>query len=221
MAYGQNSQTPNYSNSFGQTPSERWRYSVINDMLMSIGQPGIDYNDSLMDTMEGQQALRVLTDTMYEAQALGWEFNTYKNVELKLDSSGSFRFDTTMPVPGEGTAVFSVIPQNGKDIMVNQEGWLFDKSKPFDQLTVGEPDGTITMQEIIIEKWQDMPFTMCLYVGALAVNRYQILVIGSSTIAGFTQEDIDKKYVDARRAEPKSGKYNMLTSAFGQSVARG
>ena len=212
MAYGQNLQTPNFANATGQTPSERWRFSTLNDMMLSIGLAGIDYNDSIMDTMEGQHALRILTDVIYEVQSEGWEFNTVASKELTLDANGRFKFDYAAGEP----YVFSLVGQND-DLFVSQDGTL--KSKTTREI-LGGPQDKITVTKMIIESWADMHFALSQYVAALATNKYQGLMVGDADKIRFGQNEIQSMYAKARRDEVRSGKYNILNSNFGQEVNR-
>ena len=107
MGYGQNTTVPDYKNAQGQTPAERWRFSVINDMMLSIDHPGIDYNNNINKTMEGQHALRIFTDVVYEIESEGWEFNTIDELEITLNSEGKYQFGVTEPMPLGALAVFS------------------------------------------------------------------------------------------------------------------
>ncbi len=214
--YGQNIQTPNFSNAIGQTPAERWRFSTLNDMMMSIDLAGIDYNDSITDTMEGQQALRILTDVLYEVESQGWEFNTKNNIELTLDVDGKYTFDYA----GGHPYVFSLVGQD-KNIYVAMDGTIkLNDDSIIDNTVLGDPDTKFTVGNVIIEAWADMHFALTQYVAALAVNRYQMLMIGSSAIVRYTEQDISTKYAAARRDEIRSGKYNILNSNFGTEVNR-
>ena len=214
MAYGQNIQTPNFSNAVGQTPAERWRFSTLNDMMLSIDLAGIDYNDSITDTMEGQQALRVLTDVMYEVESQGWEFNTIDEATITLDAEGKYKFDYV-----NGPFIFSLVGQDG-DLFVGMDGTLKNKSGIVNRDVIGDPGQEINLTNIIVEAWADMHFALSQYVAALAVNRFQTLIIGDTTAARFSMMDIEKMYVNARRDEIRSGNYNILTSAFGTEVNR-
>lgn len=211
MAYGQNIQTPNFANAVGQTPAERWRFSTLNDMMLSIGLAGIDYNDSIMDTMEGQHALRVLTDVMYEVESEGWEFNTITDTEIKLDDNGEFRFDyNTHPY------VFSLVAQND-DLFVSQDGTVKNRKK---ETVIGQPNEEVKIEKMIIESWADMHFSLTQYVAAVAVTRYQALMVADSSRMRYSMADIQSMYAKARRDEIRSGKYNILNSQYGREVNR-
>lgn len=215
MPYGQNVQTPNFSNAVGQTPAERWRFSTLNDMLLAIDLAGIDYNDSITDTMEGQHALRVFTDVMYEVESEGWEFNTIESVDITLDDEGRYAFDYETQ-----SYVFSLVGSDD-DLFVSMDGSIKTRSNGLDDPTVlGDPGNTITLTNVIVERWADMHFALTQYVAALAVNRYQALMIGDTTAAKFAADDVQRMYVNARRDEIRSGKYNILTSNFGTQVNR-
>jgi len=221
MAYGQNTTVPNFSNAVGQTPSARWRFSVLNDMLLAIDHPGIDYNDNINDTMEGQHALRIFTDAVYNTQALGWEFNTLNSLTITLDSEGKYTFGVTEGMPLGCSYVFSVVGQ-ADNLFVNQQGVLRTRNLELsnDGTVLGEPNTEIVLDEVIIELWNEMHFSLTQYVGAVAVDRYQKLMVGDSAKKVYTEQDIMTKYADARRDEIRSGKYNMLTSTAGQEVSR-
>ena len=212
MAYGQNIQAPNFANATGQTPSERWRFSTLNDMMLSIGHAGVDYNDSIMDTMEGQHALRILTDVIYEIQSEGWEFNMQTTKELTLDVDGKFKFDYA----GGDPYVFSLVGQND-NLFVSQDGTL--KSRTNGEI-LGKPGEKITVTDIIIEAWADMHFALSQYVSAMAINKFQGLLVGDGDKIRFGQNEIQQLYAKARRDEIRSGKYNILTSDFGTQVNR-
>ena len=216
MPYGQNITTPNFANAVGETPAERWRFSTLNDMMLSIGLAGIDYNDSIMDTMEGQQALRVFTDTMYQIESEGWEFNTISNYAVLLDASGKYKFDyATTPF------VFSLVGEQG-DYFVSADGTVKtkDRTLSLDGTVLGGPGEEIKFNQVIIEQWADMHFALMQYVSASAINRYQALMVGSAGTASYTQQELTAKYGMARRDEIRSGKYNILNSTFGQGVNR-
>ena len=216
MAYGQNITTPNFANAIGETPAERWRFSTLNDMMLSIGLAGIDYNDSIMDTMEGQQALRVFTDTMYQIESEGWEFNTISNYKITLDLNGKYKFNYD-----NDPFVFSLVGENG-DFFVSADGTIKSKDRELslDGTVLGEPYEELVFNDVIIEQWADMHFALMQYVSASAINRYQALIIGSSGTAAYTQQELTAKYGMARRDEIRSGKYNILNSNFGQEVNR-
>ena len=215
MAYAQNTQSPNLSNALGQTPAERWRYSTLNDMLMSIGLTGIDFNASISDSVEGQQALRIFTDVLYEVESEGWEFNTLSNVTIKTNSAGQYKFNyETSPY------IFSLVSSDG-NLFVSMDGTIKDRdSSDFDTSVIADGCQDIILSKVIIEAWADMHYSLMQYITALAINRFQALMIGDSTMFSFTQKDVSDKYVKARRDEIRSGKYNILNSSFGQEVSR-
>jgi len=221
MAYGQNITVPNFSNAVGQTPAERWRFSTLNDMMLSIGLAGIDYYDSTTDTMEGQHALRILTDVIYGVESEGWEYNTLKNLKIRLDERGGYKFGVTEPMPLGCLAVFSIVGQND-DMFITQDGVIKTRNleNSADGTFLGKPFTEITLDSVIIELWQSMHFALTQYVSALAIMRYEKMMVGSLTATQATQQDLQKKYVDARRDEIRSGKYNILNSSFGQEVNR-
>jgi len=213
MAYGQNIQAPNFANAVGQTPAERWRFSTLNDMMLAIGRPGIDYNDSIMDTMEGQHALRILTDVMYEIESEGWEFNTHDNIEITLDANGQYKFDyTTHPF------VFSLVGADA-DLFVSMDGTVKLK-EGINNIVLGDPDQVLTLNNVIIEAWADMHFALSQYVAAVAVNRFQTFMGGEGAVVTFSAQDLATKYGKARRDEIRSGKYNILNSDFGVETNR-
>ena len=184
-------------------------------MMLSIDLAGIDYNDSITDTMEGQHALRILTDVMYNIQSEGWEFNTLDEVELELDSGGRYKFDYNL-----GPFVYSLVGQDAR-LFVSMDGTIKSKDTTnLDNTILGEPGETITVNKVIIEAWADMHFALSQYVAAVAINRYQKLMIGDSTPAKYSDDDVRNMYVNARRDEIRSGKYNILTSPFGTQVNR-
>lgn len=215
MAYGQNITTPNFSNAVGQTPAERWRFSTLNDMLLSIDLAGLDYNDSITDTMEGQQALRILTDVVYEVESRGWEYNTLQGIELQLDENGRYTFNyVTDPY------VFSLTGASD-DLFISMDGSIKTRSTGrLDRTVLGNPGEVITVNNVIVETWADMHYSLTQYVSALAVNKFQASMIGDAAIARFTNDQVEKMYVNARRDEIRSGKYNMLNSTFGSQVRR-
>ncbi len=216
MSYGDSITTPNFANATGQTPAERWRFSTLNDMLLSIGQAGIDYNDSIMDTMEGQHALRVLTDVMYEVESEGWEFNTFDGIEITLDVDGKYKFDyTTQPF------VFSLVGQSG-DYTVSMDGTIktLDRTVDLSGTTLGNQGDKLKFNKVILETWADMHHALSQYIAAVAVNRYQALMVGNAGAARFSEQDLAAKYGKARRDEIRTGKYNILTSDFGTEVNR-
>jgi len=221
MAYGKNVTIPNFSNAVGQTPAERWRFSTLNDMMLAIDLAGIDYNDSINDTIEGQHALRILTDVMYEVESEGWEFNTLSALEITLDAQGGYQFGITQPFPLEAQYVFSIVGQTD-DLFISQDGIVKTRNLDLsmDGKVLGEPNGKITLNKVIIELWQNMHFSLTQYVSALAVVRYQALMVGDIAIPSFSNQDIQMKYMKARRDEIRSGKYNILNSTYGQEVNR-
>ena len=207
MAYGQNTQTPNFSNAVGQTPAERWRFSTLNDMMLAIDLAGIDYNDSITDTMEGQHALRIFTDVMYSIESEGWEFNTLKNVEIDLDLDGKYKFNYAVQ-----PFIFSLVGQQA-DLFVSMDGTVkINDSTKLDNTILGNPFETITLDNIIVERWADMHFALTQYISSVAVNTYQALMLGDATKMKFSQQEIADKYIKARRDEIRSGKYNILNS---------
>jgi len=212
MAYGQNIQSPNFSNDLGQTPGERWRFSTINDMMLSIDLAGLDYNDSLSDSMEGQHALRILTDILYETESEGWEYNTLPEKTLTLDENGEFSFDYANGDP----YVFSLVGQNDT-LFVSQDGKVRSRDKGY---VLGKPFEEIKVNNIIIEDWANMHFSLTQFVSAKAINRFQALMLSDTGKMSYSQQEVQDKYIKARRDEIRSGKYNMLTSRYGTEVNR-
>ena len=221
MSYGQKTTVPNFSNAVGSTPSARWRFSVLNDMLLSIDHPGIDYNDNINDTMEGQHALRIFTDVVYQVESQGWEYNTLEALTIRLDAEGKYTFGVTEGMPLGCSYIFSAVGQ-ADNLFVNQQGILRTRNLELsnDGSVLGEPLTEIVLDKVIIELWNEMHFALTQYVSAVAIDRYQKLMIGDGGKNTITQEDIRVKYADARRDEIRSGKYNMLTSTAGQEVRR-
>ncbi len=224
MSYGDSITTPNFANATGQTPAERWRFSTLNDMLLSIGQAGIDYNDSIMDTMEGQHALRVLTDVMYEVESEGWEFNTFNDLSLPLDENGMFSFDYVGDPGGNPSVsphafVFSLVGRDS-NLFVSQSGQVKEHNNQGSVIVLGNPGEIKKIDNVIIDVWADMHHALSQYIAAVAVNRYQALMVGNAGAARFSEQDLAAKYGKARRDEIRTGKYNILTSNFGTEVNR-
>ena len=117
--------------------------------------------------------------------------------------------------------IFSLVGDDDS-LFVDQSGILRsrDLTLSLDGSVLGEPNQELTINEMIIEKWNAMHFSLTQYVAAMAANRYQLFMVGDTSVASFTGADLQVKYGNARRDEIRSGKYNMLNDGAGPAVRR-
>ena len=184
-----------------QNDSTKFFLYAVNTMLQSINELGIVDDVELAEIQEAQNAATVLIETKKEVLSEGWDFNK--------DSAYNFPPDT------EG---YITIPANVLDIastdgdVIMRDWRLYSKSGQTAIFT--EPQA---MDVIWDMDFNSLTHPIRNFITIRAAKKFQARTIMDNDVYRYTQQDEQDAYTIARRSEGFTGRYNMLTSAYGQN----
>lgn len=154
----------------------------------------------LAEILEAQVASSVLVETKKEVLSDGWDFNQDKDYEFPQDSNGF------IAIPAN---VLDISSTDGEVIMRN---WNLYSKK--DQTAIF--DKPQKMNVIWDLDFNTLSHPIRNYITIRAARKFQARTIMDTNVYGYSQKDEEDAYIIARRSEGFTGRYNMLTDAYGQ-----
>lgn len=180
--------------------STKFFLGAVNVMLQMINELPVSDDVELADILEANIASSVLIETKKEVLAEGWDCNTDKNYEFPQDASGFVN------IPAN---VLDVSSTDGNIIMRNWR--LYDKAN---QTAIF--DGPQTMDVIWDLDFNTLTHPIRNFITIRAARKFQARTVMDTNVYGYTQQDEEDAHMIARRSEGYTGRYNMLTSEYGQ-----
>ena len=183
-----------------QYDSSKFFLASVNVMLQMINELPVSNDVELAEILEAQVASSVLIETKKEVLSDGWDFNQDKDYEFPQDSNGF------IAVPAN---VLDISSTDGNIIMRN---WNLYSKK--DQTAIF--DKPQKMDVIWDLDFNTLSHPIRHYITIRAALKFQARTIMDTNVYGYSQKDEENAYIVARRSEGFTGRYNMLTDAYGQ-----
>ena len=184
---------------------------AVNTMLSAVGSsPVSDLNNP---GAEIAIAKNILTETRREVLSRGWAFNSDREMEVAVPSSGEYVVaENIMRI--DGSAGY-----NGNLDLVQRAGKLYDRKNHPVTLT----ETTITVDVIYSLNWTDCPEVARRLMMIRSARVFADRIVGFNHQHQFTVADEYQAMSDLREYEGDTGDYNMLTGNWDvyRTVRRG
>lgn len=165
-----------------------------------INELPISDDVELAEILEAQLASSVLIETKKEVLAEGWDVNSDKDYEFPQDANGF------IAIPAN---VLDISSTDGNIIMRNWN--LYSKS---DQTAIfDEPQKMDVIWDL---DFNALSHPIRNFITIRAARKFQARTVMDTNVYGYTQQDEEDAHGIARRSEGFTGRYNMLTDAYGQ-----
>lgn len=180
---------------------------AVNIMLGTIGESPVNSlagEQSMVDVAVAQQVLREVT---VEFQGEGWHFNTEKDWPLQPTA------DTKeILLPSNCSKVDSSGPSAARDVVMRGNR-LYDRDNRTYQF-----DTPITSELVLLLSYAEMPPAGRYYVAVRAARVFQQRMVGSDTLASFSESDELRARSAFRKGDTNNADYNFLSGS--QAVSR-
>ena len=183
-----------------QYDSSKFFLASVNVMLQMINELPISDDVELAEILEAQLAASVLIETKKEVLSEGWDFNLDKDYEFPQDSNGY------IAIPAN---VLDISSTDGNIIMRNWN--LYDRNN---QTAIFEEPQT--MDVIWDLDFNTLAHPIRNFITIRAARKFQARTVMDTNVYGYTQQDEEDAHLIARRSEGFTGRYNILTGAYGQ-----
>lgn len=179
---------------------------AVNTMLSCIGEAPVNTltDNGVVDAVIARQ---ILATTSREVQARGWHFNTEKDYQINPTYP-----DGELVLPNTILRVDSVPPDHETDVVVRG-------SKLYNRRThTYKFDKALKIDMVILLDFSELPEPARHYVTIRAARTFSERMLGSETLASFSQKDEMRALVALKEMEADTADYNILTDNY--SVAR-
>ncbi len=183
-----------------QYDSSKFFLASVNVMLQMINELPISDDVELAEILEAQLAASVLIETKKEVLAEGWDVNKDLAYSFPQDASGF------IAVPAN---VLDISSSDGNIIMRNWN--LYNKEKQTSIFL--EPQDMDVIWDL---DFNSITHPLRNFITVRAARKFQARTIMNVDVYGYSQSDEEDAYLVARRSEGNTGRYNMLTSTYGQ-----
>lgn len=183
-----------------QQDSSKFFLYAVNVLLQAINERPINDDVELAEILEAQLASSVLIETKKEVLSSGWDFNTDNGYVLPVNADGH------IIVPAN---ILDISSSDGDIIM--RDWRLYSKSGQ-----TAKFDEPQSMDIIWDLDFNSLTHPIRNYVTVRAARKFQARQVMDTDVYTYTQQDEEDAYLIARRSEGFTGRYNMLTSTYGQ-----
>jgi len=178
---------------------------AVNTLLSIIGEAPVSQITSNTG-VDVSIALQILGETNVEVQSRGWHYNTEVEKTLVRDS------DNKIPVSSNVVQVDAHKDYRLEYDITLRNGYLYDLKNKTDVFT-----SSIIVDEVAVQQFEHIPEYARKLIICKAGRKFQARMVGSSELAGFTQQDENEATINAERSDAANGDYNLLsgnTSTF-------
>lgn len=170
--------------------------SAVNYMLGMIGGSEVNSVEDIQNDIEAYKAYVLLEETNLKVQSEGWNFNTYEDYTLTRNVDNEIIL---------GDNVLKIHAYNKSDAFVERGRKLYDLN---DNTFEFEEDVEVFLTELL--QFEQLPQNARFYITYLATQDFQMMVEGTTSNLGFTQQKVE----DARRVledeDSKIYNYNIF-----------
>ena len=182
-----------------QNDSSKFFLYAVNILLQAINERPINDDVELAEILEAQLASSVLIETKKEILSEGWNFNVDKGYSFPTDASGYIH------IPA------NVLDISSTDGDITMRDWrLYSKSGQ--TAIFDEPQSVDVVWDL---DFNSLTHPLRNFITIRAAKKFQARQVGDSNAYTYTERDEEDAYIIARRSEGFTGRYNMLTSAYG------
>ena len=178
---------------------------AVNTLLSIIGEAPVS-SITGNTGVDVSIALQILDETNVEVQSRGWHYNTEVEKTLVRDS------DNKIPVSSNVVQVDAHKDYRLEYDITLRNGYLYDLKNKTDVFT-----SSIVVDEVAVQQFEHIPEYARKLIICKAGRKFQARMVGSSELAGFTQQDENEATINAERSDAANGDYNLLsgnTSTF-------
>jgi hypothetical protein len=180
--------------------SSKLLLTAINILLQSINELPIESDTDLANSTTGQLAEMTIIEVKKKVLSEGWDFNTDSNYPFPPDITGE------IAIPYN---VLDIVASNSKNYVMRD--WrLYNK----DEFTF-EFEEAVPCDVVWDMDFNSLTHPLRDYIAIRAARVFQARTIGDQLGYMFTQADEEQSYINAKQSETRTGRYNMLTSAYG------
>lgn len=180
--------------------SSKFFLSSVNIMLQMINELPVNDDIELAEILEANIASSVLIETKKEVLSEGWDFNKDSGYEFPQDASGY------IAIPANVLDISSV---DGNIIMRNWN--LYDKRNQ--TAIFEEPQAMDVIWDL---DFNTLSHPLRNFITIRAARKFQARTVMDTNVYGYTKQDEEEAHLIARRSEGFTGRYNILTGAYGQ-----
>lgn len=189
---------------------------AVNAMLAAIGESPVEELETTAQA-DVQMAVNILRDTTRDTLSDGWRFNTEYSVELAPTDTFEDPLDGTLLnifTPPERLISFragpSVVLRPARRYRKDNKAPLvfYDRDRNRD----GFPDLNVLVlhRATFYMDYDHLPESARNYIVKLATNRFVRSVVGSDTLAAFTERDIYAALRKLRRDQGGNDRHNLF-----------
>lgn len=172
---------------------------AVNTLLSIIGEAPVSQITSNTG-VDVSIALQILDETNVEVQSRGWHYNTEVEKTLVLDSGNK------IPVSSNVVQVDAHKDYRLEYDITLRNGYLYDLKNKTDVFT-----SSIVVDEIAVQQFEHIPEYARKLIICKAGRKFQARMVGSSELAGFTQQDENEAIINCERSDAANGDYNVLS----------
>ena len=176
---------------------------AVNIMLGTIGESPISSLDASTGVVDAVIARQILREVSIQVQEVGWHFNTEINYVLAPNSiSGEITLPTNcVEVDSTGDDKYLDVAIRGTR--------LYDRTNHTFQFSK-----SIKAELVLLLEFNDMPQSARHYITIRAARVFQQRVVGSETLATYSERDEVRALTALKRFESKTADHNILTGNY-------
>lgn len=189
-----------------QTLSPLTELDAVNIMLSTIGESPVSSLTADQSTVDVSLSRQILREVTIQVEESGWHFNTEINWVLPITNVGE------IPIPANCVQVDSTGPDAQLDVVMRGSR-LYNRTDHTYTFVQG-----VAVDMILLLDFEQIPQAARHYITIRAARTFQQRMIGSDTLAGFTERDEARARAALKKQDSNTGDYNILTGSW--SVAR-
>lgn len=186
---------PLFFNSMGKSMLTT-KLDAVNAMLRTLGEAPVDSLESGL--FQAETAEQILDETSKIAQTGDWDFNREEGIKLFPNTLGEIAVPANTIRIDASSRRFKVIQRSGQ---------LYDKANH--TFIFKEP---LACDIVWYLSWEDLPEAARQFIYLSAARKFQMLTLGSSELAGFTQEDEQRAFLRLQQHDTDTADYNLFDS---------
>ena len=189
-----------------QTLSPLTELDAVNIMLSTIGESPISSLSADQSTVDVSLARQILRETTIQVEETGWHFNTEINWVMTRTTIGEIL------IPANCVQVDSSGPDVSLDVAMRGSR-LYNRTT---HTYVFTKDVTVDMTLLL--DFEEIPQAARHYITVRAARVFQQRMVGSDTLAAFTERDEARARAALKKLDSNTADYNILSGSW--SVAR-
>jgi hypothetical protein len=171
---------------------------AVNLCLRAIGEAPVNsLSGSISDVTT---ARNVLKQVSHQVQEIGWIFNTEVNYPLVPDNDGAITLAANIVRVDQ-----DMVNDSGDYDLVQRGTTLYDRKNRTSVFTQ-----TIKAEVVLLFPFDELPPSARRYIALKAARVFQAGVIGSDTLAGFTERDEFEARMAFEEAEGENADYTIF-----------